>query len=200
MARGYSQSRSERTQALLGVPGPQIGDAVKDIVNKSNTDGGKFINAFNLYNEMTEDAKSGKQVSLTAMAEAGNLMRQLKNNAIYSGINSVTSLTADTMRASMPITKNNLSIGYNAGSFVHNFDKSDTSGQTYESSTINASGKNLQYATEALKILRNARDVFEEMKRADVEKFVDDYVRSNLTPGMAAKFKGIKWDTYSFPS
>lgn len=200
MARGYSQSRSERSQSLLGVPGPQLAEAVSAIVNKSNTDGGKFINAFNLYNEMTEDAKAGKQVSLTAMAEAGNLMRKFKNDAISTGINSVTSLTGDTMRATMPITKNNLSIGYNAGSFVHNFDKSDTSGQTYESSTIRATGKTLQYATEALKILRNARDTFEEMKRADVEKFVDDYVKSNLTPGLASKFKGVKWDTYSFPS
>ena len=200
MARGYSQSRSERTQSLLGVPGPQIGEAVNAIVNKSGTMGGKFINAFNLYNEMTEDAKSGKQVSLSAMSEAGSLMRQLKNDAIYSGINSLNSLTADSMRASVPVTKNNLSIGYNADSFVSNFDKSDTSGQTYDSHSIRETGKKLDYAKEALKILRNAQDVFGDMKRDDVEKFVNDYVKSNLTPGLAAKFKGVKWETYHFPS
>ena len=162
--------------------------------------GGKFINAFNLYNEMTEDAKSGKQVSLSAMSEAGSLMRQLKNDAIYSGINSLNSLTADSMRASVPVTKNNLSIGYNADSFVSNFDKSDTSGQTYDSHSIRETGKKLDYAKEALKILRNAQDVFGDMKRDDVEKFVNDYVKSNLTPGLAAKFKGVKWETYHFPS
>jgi len=192
MARGTSRAQSELSQSFLTVPGQQIGGAVRAYIEESNSSGGRFIKAAQLYADMTEDAKSGKQVSLTAMNEAGALMRKYKTETLAG--------SEESKNSPLTVTPQNTSIGYSKDSFISSFDRSDTSGQTYTSNVIKESGKKLQYAQEALKILRNAPDAFEKMNRADIEKFVDGYVKDNLTPGLAAKFKGVKWETYNFPS
>lgn len=205
MARGYAQSRSERTQALLNVPGPEIAKRVKEIID--GTQGGfpesfpgtRFITAMNLFNEMNEDAKSGRQVSLTALSAAGGEMERLKREALSERYNKPMSTLAESMRNRLDVNQNKLALTADPKTYFSAYDTSDSSGQTYDQRVIQETGKKLEYATEAMKILRNAPEAFATMKVADVETFVNNYVRMNLKGAAQAKFSGIKWNVRSYP-
>ena len=205
MARGYAQSGSERTQSLLNVPGPEIAKKVKEIID--GTQGGfpesfpgtRFITAMNLFNEMNEDAKSGRQISLTALSAAAGEMERLKREALSESYNKPMSVLAESMRNRLDVNQNNIALAISPTAYLSNFDKSDPSGQTYDQRVIQETGKKLQFATDAMKILRNAPEAFTSMKVADVETFVNDYVRMNLKGAAQAKFTGIKWNIRSYP-
>lgn len=205
MARGYAQSGSERTQSLLTVPGPEIAKKVKEIID--GTQGGfpesfpgtRFITAMNLFNEMNEDAKSGRQISLTALSAAAGEMERLKREALSERYNKPMSVLAESMRNQLAVNQNNIALATSPTAYLSNFDKSDPSGQTYDQRVIQETGKKLQFATDAMKILRNAPEAFATMKVADVETFVNDYVRMNLKGAAQAKFTGIKWNVRSYP-
>jgi hypothetical protein len=201
MARGTSRAQSERTQSLLGVPGPAIASRVKDIIDSSSQTfpGNRFITAMNLVKEMTEDAKSGRQVSLTALSVAQSEMARLKNESLTEGYNEPMSAMAESMRNRLDVTQNKLALTSNPTTYYSSYDTSDSSGQTYDQRMINEKGKKLEYATEAMKILRNAPEEFAKMKVADVEGFVNDYVKMNLKGSAQEKFKGIKWSIRSYP-
>lgn len=191
-ANAADEAIREGSQSLLKTPGPEISKAVRNIIGADTNQGAgtKFANAQKLYDEMTQDAKSGKQVSLTAMAEAGNLMRQYRDEAL-----------AAPPAKDVVVTKNNLSLGYGGSdSFISGYDKSDSSGQTYDTRQVADKGKKRELAMEAVKILGSAPEAFAEMKVADVEKFVNTYVKANLTGATQKNFTGIKWTMYSFPS
>lgn len=201
MARGNSRAQSERTQSLLGIPGPAIASRVKDIIDSSSQTfpGNRFITAMNLVKEMTEDAKSGRQVSLTALSVAQSEMERLKNESLNEGYNKPMSGLAESMRNRLDVTQNKLALTSSPTTYFSAYDTSDSSGQTYDQRTIAEKGKKLEYATEAMKILRNAPEEFAKMKVADVEGFVNDYVKMNLKGASQEKFKGIKWSVRSYP-
>jgi hypothetical protein len=201
MARGYSQSGSERSQSLLSVPGPEIAKKVREIIDgtQGSMPGTRFITAMNLYNEMSEDAKAGRQISLTALSVAGGEMERLKNTALSEGYNKPMSTLAESMRSRLDVNQNNVVLVNTPNTYLSNFDKSDPSNQTYDQRVIQETGKKLQFATDAMKILRNAPEAFATMKVADVETFVNDYVRMNLKGAAQAKFTGIKWNVRSYP-
>ena len=191
MARGNSRAQSERSQGLLSTPGPEIGNVVRNYVGTDTKVGAgtKFANALKLYDEITQDALSGKQISLTAMAEAGRQMRLYRDEAL-----------AAPPAKDVTVTPNNLSLGYVGDGFISGYARSDISGQSYDTRTIADKGKKKELAVEAIKILGTAPEAFAEMKVADVEKFVDTYVKTNLSAAAAKNFKGIKWNLNSYPS
>lgn len=205
MARGYAQSGSERTQSLLTVPGPEIAKKVKEIID--GTQGGfpesfpgtRFITAMNLFNEMNEDAKNGRQISLTALSAAAGEMERLKRESLSERYNQPMSVLAESMRNRLDVNQHNVALTSTPTSYLSDFDKNDPSKQTYDRRIIEETGKKLQFATDAMKILRNAPEAFATMKVADVETFVNDYVRMNLKGAAQAKFKGIKWNVRSYP-
>lgn len=209
MARGQSRAQSEVNTTLLATPGPQIAAKVREMVenvdyspNELNAfQGNKFVRAMKIYSEISDAARAGKQVSLTSMMEAGRIMSEVKQAALTTGLNA-EGLTAEEMRNASRVTKNNLvfmNYGGN-GTYLSSFDKSDPSGQTYTQRVVEDKGTKRELAIEAMKILRNAPAEAEEMKVADVEKFVNDYVRMNLKGKAADNFKGIKWSLMNFPS
>jgi hypothetical protein len=199
MARGYSQSRSENP-SLLKTPGPEIASTAKNIIAKSGDDvGSQFVAAMNWLNSMTADAKRGEQISLTGMSAVQSEMLRLKNEALTTGYNKPMSLLAEEMRNRLDVTPNGLALLATPTAYYSSYDKSDSSGQTYDQRIITEKGKKLEYATEAMKILRNAPEAFNRFKVADVENFVNDYVRMNLKGAAQEKFTGIKWNIRSYP-
>jgi len=179
-------------RGLLATPGPEISKVVRNIVGADTNQGAgtKFFNAQRAYDYMTQDAKEGKQVSLTAMAEAGNLMRQYRDEAL-----------AAPPAKDVVVTPNNLSLGSGGpDTYISGYDKSDSSGQSYDQRVVADKGKKKELAMEAVKILGSAPEAFAEMKVADVEKFVNTYVKANLTGATQKNFTGIKWTMYPFPS
>ena len=183
----------------MNLPGPELVQRVNQIT--SGEPGDQIIKAMQLSADLTADAKSGKQVSLTAMALVGQKVRENLNK-----INN----NVDGAAQGRPLFNDNGIILETTGSAVNPFseqylsdyDFKDSSGQTFTRHIIDDSKngtKNIQFAREALAILRNAPEAFKGMKNADVQKFVDDYVRSNLSEKMAPKFKGIRWNSMSYP-
>ena len=192
MARGYAQSSSERTQGLLNVPGPEIRDKVNALINPPGTSvGGAFINAFKLANEMNADAKEGRQVSLTALSQAMNEVRKLKDVALQYPTTFIKTDNGLIQEGGVTTER----------SFLSDFDKNDESGQTYDRHILDDKNgaRNTAAAKEALLLLNHAPELFRTMKRQDVFDWVDEYVKAQLTPKMAEKFKGIKWNSKSYP-
>jgi hypothetical protein len=195
------KSSSERTQSLLGLPGPAIASRVRDIIDSSGQTfpGTRFVTAMNLVNEMMDDAKSGKQVSLSALSAAQSEMERLRKESLTEGYNKPMSVLAEQMRGRIDVNPNGLALTSNPKTYLSSYSKSDSSGQTYTERTIKETNpKKLELATEALKILRNAPESFAKMKVDDVEKYVNDYVKLNF--GATKNYKSIKWELTEYPT
>jgi hypothetical protein len=80
----------------------------------------------------------------------------------------------------------------------------DFSGQTYDSHIVDSerNSKTVQLlAREAIQFARGATSAFMlgKQTRATVEKDIDDFVRAKLSPAQATKFKGVNWNSKSYP-
>jgi hypothetical protein len=145
------------------------------------------IEAFKRLETLKADAQSGKQISLSDLSQAQNdLARAAKQAVAYGVVNRENSL--------------GVRVGQSDHGFVSGIDKNDPSGQTYDRWIIeDTNGKKVTAAAkEALALVRFSSD-FDKMQSGDIREFVNEYVKSKLPEGQAARFTRVKWNMKSYP-